>query len=152
VKAFFNEAHQAGGAQPAALAGAVLAYAAHIDRLDEIAGALPRIIHKHVALGVQPEHYPIVGQCLLQAIREVLGAAATDEIIAAWGEAYQALADLLIAAEAQLYDANAQAPAAGAASGPCASPASRPRARSSPPSTWSRWTAAPCRPSSPAST
>lgn len=110
VKAFFNEAHQAGGAQPKALAGAVLAYAAHIDRLDEIAGALPRIIHKHVALGVQPEHYPIVGQCLLQAIREVLGAAATDEIIAAWGEAYQALADLLIAAEAQLYDANAQAP------------------------------------------
>jgi len=107
VKAFFNEAHQASGTQAKALAGAVLAYAAHIDRLDEIAGALPRIIHKHAALGVLPEHYPIVGQCLLRAIREVLGEAATDEILAAWGEAYQALADLLIAAEEQVYAGNA---------------------------------------------
>jgi len=103
VKGFFNEAHQAGGTQARALAGAVLAYASHIDRLDEIGGALPRIIQKHVALGVQPEHYPVVGKCLLQAIRDVLGAAATEEIIAAWGEAYQSLADLLIAAEEQVY-------------------------------------------------
>ncbi|HSV80971.1 MAG TPA: NO-inducible flavohemoprotein [Ramlibacter sp.] len=107
VKAFFNEAHQAKGTQAKALAGAVLAYAAHIDRLDEIAGALPRIIHKHAALGVLPEHYPIVGQCLLRAIREVLGEVATDDILAAWGEAYQALADLLIAAEEQVYAGNA---------------------------------------------
>ncbi|WP_374562229.1 NO-inducible flavohemoprotein [Ideonella sp.] len=107
VKGFFNEAHQASGTQARALAGAVLAYAAHIDRLDEIAGALPRIIQKHAALGVLPEHYPIVGRCLLQAIKEVLGDAATDEIIAAWGEAYQALADLLIAAEEQVYADNA---------------------------------------------
>jgi nitric oxide dioxygenase len=107
VKGFFNEVHQATGTQAKALAGAVLAYAAHIDRLDEIAGALPRIIQKHVALGVQPEHYPIVGECLLKAIRAVLGAAATDEIIDAWAQAYQSLADLLIAAEEQVYAANA---------------------------------------------
>jgi nitric oxide dioxygenase len=109
VKAFFNEAHQATGSQAKALAGAVLAYAAHIDRLDELAGALPRIIQKHVALGIQPSHYPIVGRCLLKAIREVLGAAATDEIIDAWAQAYGALADLLIAAEEQVYAANAAA-------------------------------------------
>ncbi|HEX7891697.1 MAG TPA: NO-inducible flavohemoprotein [Ramlibacter sp.] len=107
VKAFFNEAHQAHGTQARALAGAVLAYAAHIDRLDELAGALPRIIQKHAALGVLPEHYPIVGACLLRAIKEVLGDAATDDIVAAWGEAYQALANLLIAAEEQVYAANA---------------------------------------------
>jgi len=103
VKAFFNEAHQASGTQARALAGAVLAYAAHIDRLDEIADALPRIIQKHAALGVLPEHYPIIGRCLLRAIKEMLGDAATDDILAAWGEAYQALADLLIAAEEQVY-------------------------------------------------
>jgi nitric oxide dioxygenase len=103
VKAFFNEAHQASGTQARALAGAVLAYAAHIDRLDELAGALPRIIQKHAALGVLPEHYPIVGSCLLQAIKDVLGDAATDEVIAAWGEAYQALAELLIGAEERVY-------------------------------------------------
>ncbi len=109
VKAFFNQAHQASGTQARALAGAVLAYASHIDRLDEIAGALPRIVHKHAALGVLPEHYPIVGACLLRAIREVLGDAASDDIIAAWSEAYAALAELLVAAEEGVYAANEQA-------------------------------------------
>jgi nitric oxide dioxygenase len=107
VKAFFNEAHQAAGSQARALAGAVLAYAAHIDRLDEIAGALPRIIQKHAALGVLPEHYPVVGGCLLRAIKDVLGDAATDDVIAAWAEAYESLAALLIAAEEEVYRANA---------------------------------------------
>lgn len=106
VKAFFNEAHQGEGSQARALAGAVLAYATHIDRLDAIAPALPRIVQKHAALGVLPEHYPIVGACLLRAIREVLGAVATDEIIAAWAEAYGALAQLLIDAEEQVYASN----------------------------------------------
>ncbi|MDH6590482.1 nitric oxide dioxygenase [Variovorax sp. TBS-050B] len=110
VKAFFNEAHQAEGSQARALAGAVLAYAQHIDRLDAIAGALPRIIQKHAALGVLPEHYPIVGACLLAAIKDVLGDAATDEVIAAWGEAYQSLAALLIGAEEEVYRANAAQP------------------------------------------
>jgi nitric oxide dioxygenase len=110
VKAFFNEAHQAGGTQPRALAHAVLAYAANIDRLEALAGALPAIVHKHVALGVLPEHYPIVGEYLLRAIREVLGAAATDEIINAWGEAYGALAQVLIQAEEQVYADNAGQP------------------------------------------
>ncbi len=107
LKAFFNEAHQAHGTQARALAGAVLAYAANIDRLEALAGALPRIIQKHVSLGVEAQHYPIVGQCLLRAIKEVLGDAATDDIIAAWGEAYTALANILIAAEEQVYQDNA---------------------------------------------
>lgn len=107
LKAFFNEAHQAHGTQARALAGAVLAYAANIDRLEALAGALPRIIQKHVSLGVEAQHYPIVGQCLLRAIKDVLGDAATDDIIAAWGEAYTALANILIAAEEQVYQENA---------------------------------------------
>ncbi len=106
VKGFFNEAHQATGTQARALAGAVLAYAAHIDRLEELAEALPRIVQKHAALGVLPEHYPVVGACLLRAIKDVLGAAATDEVLAAWGEAYASLADLLIKAEEEVYRAN----------------------------------------------
>jgi nitric oxide dioxygenase len=107
VKAFFNEAHQGKGSQARALAGAVLAYATHIDSLQTIAPALPRMVQKHAAMGVLPEHYPIVGTCLLKAIREVLGEVANDEIIKAWGEAYDALAQLLIDAEAQAYVANA---------------------------------------------
>jgi nitric oxide dioxygenase len=107
TKAYFNQAHQAAGTQPRALAGAVLAYAAHIDRLEALADALPVIIQKHVSLDIRPEHYPIVGTCLLRAIREVLGEAATDDIIDAWGQAYGQLADILIAAEESVYAANA---------------------------------------------
>ncbi|MDR7332160.1 NO-inducible flavohemoprotein [Roseateles asaccharophilus] len=110
LKAFFNEAHQAQGTQARALAGAVLAYASHIDRLEALAPALPRIVQKHVALGVQPEHYPIVGRCLLRAIREVLCDVASDEILAAWGEAYGALAQLLIDAEESVYAQTAALP------------------------------------------
>jgi nitric oxide dioxygenase len=103
LKAYFNQSHQAAGSQPRALANAVLAYAAHIDRLDALKNALPAIIQKHVALDIRPEHYPLVGACLLSAIKDVLGDAATEEIIQAWAEAYAQLADILIAAEEQVY-------------------------------------------------
>ena len=110
VRPLFNQAHQASGEQPRALANGVLMYARHIDRLEAL-GELPaQIIAKHVALQILPEHYPVVGACLLRAIREVLGAElATDEVLAAWGAAYQQLADILIAAEEQVYATNAAA-------------------------------------------
>lgn len=110
LKAFFNEAHQVQGTQARALAGAVLAYASHIDRLEALAPALPRIVQKHVSLGVQPEHYPTVGSHLLRAIRHVLGEVATDDIIAAWAEAYGSLAQLLIDAEEAVYTQTAAQP------------------------------------------
>lgn len=107
---FFNPAHQAKGTQPRALANAVLAYAKHIDDLSPLLGAVNLIVHKHVALGVRAEHYPIVGECLLQAMREVLGEAATPDILDAWGAAYGQLANLLIDAESRLYASNSSAP------------------------------------------
>lgn len=111
VRPLFNQAHQRSGAQPRALAFSVLMYAKHIDRLEALGDLPAQIINKHVALQVQPQHYPIVGACLLRAIREVLGAeVATDEVLDAWGAAYQQLADLLIAAETQAYARTAQAP------------------------------------------
>ena len=110
VKAYFNQAHQQQGTQRQALANAVVAYASNLDRLEVLGDAVSLIVQKHVSLGIQPEHYPIVGECLLAAIREVLGEAASDEVLAAWGEAYGQLADLLIGAEEQNYQLNAQMP------------------------------------------
>lgn len=108
VKAFFNEAHQVQGTQPRALANAVVAYASNLDRLELLGDAVSLIVHKHASLGIQPEHYPIVGECLLAAIKQVLGDAATEDVLAAWGEAYFQLADILIGAEEKLYSQNAQ--------------------------------------------
>ncbi|MDH0726007.1 NO-inducible flavohemoprotein [Stutzerimonas stutzeri] len=111
VRPLFNQAHQASGEQPRALANGVLMYARHIDRLDALGPLVAQIINKHVALQVLPEHYPLVGNCLLRAIREVIGEAiATDAVIEAWAAAYQQLADLLIGQEERLYQAKAEAP------------------------------------------
>lgn len=111
VRPFFNQAHQASGVQPRALANGVLMYARNIDHLDALGPLAAQIVHKHVALQIQPEHYPIVGACLLRAIREVLGEAiATDAVIDAWAVAYQQLAEMLIGAETKIYEAAAAAP------------------------------------------
>ena len=111
VRPLFNQAHQASGDQPRALANSVLMYAKHIDRLEALGPLVGQIVNKHVSLQVLPEHYPIVGACLLRAIREVLGAEiATDAVLEAWGAAYQQLADLLIGAEEGAYAANEAAP------------------------------------------
>ena len=111
VRPLFNQAHQAHGTQPRALANAVLQYARHIDAPDALGNLPAQIIQKHVALQIMPEHYPIVGTCLLRAIREVLGEQiATEAVIAAWGEAYWQLAHILIGAEAAEYERLAAAP------------------------------------------
>ncbi len=110
VRPLFNQAHQASGDQPRALANGVLMYARHIEQLDQLGGLVGRIINKHVALQILPEHYPIVGSCLLRAIEEVLGKdIATPEVIAAWAAAYQQLADILIGGEAEVYEQKAAA-------------------------------------------
>ncbi|MBF8745684.1 NO-inducible flavohemoprotein [Pseudomonas putida] len=104
VRPLFNQAHQASGDQPRALANGVLMYARHIDQLEQLGGLVGQIINKHVALQILPEHYPIVGGCLLRAIKEVLGEEiATPAVIDAWGAAYGQLADILIGAEEGLY-------------------------------------------------
>jgi len=99
----FNMGNQASGAQQQSLAAAVFAYAANIDNAAALGPVVKRIVHKHASVGIRAEHYPIVGHHLLGAIKEVLGEAATPPLLAAWGEAYGELADLLIDAERQMY-------------------------------------------------
>lgn len=110
VKAYFNQAHQHPGGQQRALAGAICAYAANIDNLSALGPAVELIAQKHCSLNIQPEHYPIVGKYLLLAIRDVLGEAATDEIIAGWADAYQFLAQIFIDRERAIYREQAAAP------------------------------------------
>lgn len=105
VKDMFDQAAQASGEQPKRLATAILAYAENIDKLENLGGPVMRMAQRHVETHVKPEHYPIVAENLLAAIKEVLGDAATDPILAAWGEAYWFLADILISKEAELYAA-----------------------------------------------
>src|SRR5687768_3959580 len=111
IRDLFNQSHHGeSGSQPKALATAVVAYARNIDNLGALASRVERIAQKHVGLNILPEHYPAVAEALLGAIKDVLGDAATDDIMTAWGEAYWLLADVLIAREAGLYRELAAAP------------------------------------------
>lgn len=103
VKDMFDQAAQASGEQPRRLAIAILAYAENIDKLQNLSGPVLRMAQRHVDTQVKAEHYPIVAENLLAAIRDVLGDAASDEVLAAWGEAYWFLAEILIGKEAELY-------------------------------------------------
>ena len=109
IREMFDPTHQASGAQPRALAMAVLAYARHIDDLGVLGSAVERIAQKHASLEILPEHYPHVATALIGAITQVLGDAATPEILDAWGKAYWALANILIGREHQIYDASTHA-------------------------------------------
>lgn len=103
LRDLFNRGNQANGTQRRALAAAFVAFAAAtvdpaIDRTF-----LDRIAHKHVSLGITHEQYPIVRTHLVGAIRQVLGDAATEPVIAAWDEVYTRMAEELIGIEAKLY-------------------------------------------------
>ncbi|WP_409346333.1 NO-inducible flavohemoprotein [Paenibacillus sp. MBLB4367] len=100
----FNHVNQKQGRQQTALANAVYAAALHIDKLETILPVVKQIGHKHRSLGIQAEHYPIVGRHLLMAIKDVLRDAATEEILQAWAEAYDVIAGAFIGVEAEMYE------------------------------------------------
>ena len=104
IKALFNQDHQGpGGVQPKALAMAVVAYAENIDNLGALSGAVETIAARHVRSHVKPEHYASVATALIGAITDVLGEAATPQVLEAWGQAYWMLAGILQGREAELY-------------------------------------------------
>lgn len=99
----FNKTNQVKGEQQQALANMVYAAAKNIDQLETLLDDVKLAAHKHRGLNVKPEHYPIVGKHLLFAIKDVLGDAATDDIMNAWEEAYGVIAQIFIDIEAEMY-------------------------------------------------
>ncbi|MGB3192896.1 MAG: globin domain-containing protein [Limnoraphis sp.] len=107
VKEQFNMNDQKDGSQPARLANAIYSYATHIDDLEALKSMIEKVAHRHVQTHVQPEQYSMVGESLLQAMKDILGEVATDEVMAAWKEAYQLLAEVFIKREHQIYEQDA---------------------------------------------
>ncbi|WP_353120323.1 NO-inducible flavohemoprotein [Myroides odoratus] len=100
----FNRGNQQNEKQQTALAMAVLAYAEHIDDPSVLFPVVDSIGHKHTSLDIRAEHYAIVGKHLIASIKEVLGEAATDDLLGAWAVAYQELADLMSGHEQNIYN------------------------------------------------
>ncbi|MED7818435.1 MULTISPECIES: NO-inducible flavohemoprotein [unclassified Francisella] len=103
VKKFFNLSRQKNSNQPEALAAAILAYAKNIDNLDALGQAVELIAQKHASLQVKAEHYPIVGTNLIESIKELLNLSDNDDVVIAWNEAYNLLAEILINREKNIY-------------------------------------------------
>lgn len=103
----FNRGNQSEGTQSRALAGSVAVFATALmkdpQQLPE--RLLTRIAHKHASLGIRPDQYQIVRDNLMWAIGDVLGAAVTAEVAAAWDEVYWLMAYALINQERGLYSA-----------------------------------------------
>lgn len=104
---FFENTHMKstdeGHKQAAKLAASVYAYASHIDELEKLGDAVEHIAKAHVKTRVIAEQYPIIGECLLAAMKDVLGEAATPEVMGAWTEAYNKLANIFINREKEIY-------------------------------------------------
>jgi len=98
VRQIFDDADN----QPAKLASAIVAYAKNIDNLEVLESAVAKISQSHTAAGVTPYHYPLVADALITAIGDVLGDAATDDVVRAWTNAFNFLANTLMDQEAQL--------------------------------------------------
>ncbi|WP_099158933.1 NO-inducible flavohemoprotein [Virgibacillus ndiopensis] len=103
LKNIFNQTNQRKGDQSKALANTVYAAALHIDQLEEILPQVKQIAHKHKSLNIKPEHYPLVGENLLLAMKDVLGDTASDEVIGAWEKAYGVIAGVFIDTEKKMY-------------------------------------------------
>lgn len=106
MRDIFSHTSQVTGRQSRALARAVVAYAMYIDDLPRLTHAIERIAQKHVSLFIRPEQYDVVGTHLIGAIGQVLGDAATPDIVDAWTAAYGILASVFIGRERELYEAD----------------------------------------------
>lgn len=80
---------------------------------DAIVPVLQQLARRHVAYGVQDEHYATVGAALLWTLEQGLGAAYTAEVAAGWTAVYELVSSVMRAAAADA----AGTPVASAAGG-----------------------------------
>ncbi|MCL9781655.1 NO-inducible flavohemoprotein [Vibrio sp. S4M6] len=106
LKDIFNMSNQRNGDQREALFNAICAYATNIDNLPALLGAVEKIAHKHSSFLIGEKQYDVVGQHLLATIDELFSPG--QEVLDAWAEAYQVLANVFIQREEQIYQDNEQ--------------------------------------------
>ena len=76
---------------------ATLAFAVNgLANLQSVLPAASALAKRHIAYGVKPEHYPVVGAALLWTLKKGLDDAWTAEAAEAWAAAYGALSSLMI--------------------------------------------------------
>jgi len=77
----------------------------NLERPDVLAEKLQDLGARHVGYGTRAEHYPLVGECLLEALEHVSGEAWNGEVAVAWAEAYSEISALMLAGAAHAEEA-----------------------------------------------
>ncbi len=78
------------------LLGALALVIQNLRKPEVLTSALQGLGQRHVAYGVLPEHYPIVGAVLLETFADILGERWTPVYHDAWAEAYGAVCALML--------------------------------------------------------
>ena len=78
------------------LLGALALVIQNLRKPEVLTSALQGLGQRHVAYGVQPEHYPIVGMVLLETFADVLGERWTPAYHEAWAEAYGVVCSIML--------------------------------------------------------
>lgn len=83
-------------AQRKKLLGALVLVVEHLRSPEVLAPTLAALGRRHQEVGVLPEHYPLVGEVLLETLAAFLQDRWTPELAAAWQGAYEFLARQLL--------------------------------------------------------
>jgi hemoglobin-like flavoprotein len=78
------------------LLGALALVIQNLRKPEVLTSALKGLGQRHVAYGVRPEHYPIVGAILLETFADLLEERWTPAYHAAWAEAYEAVCTIML--------------------------------------------------------
>ncbi|MGX1755621.1 globin domain-containing protein [Streptomyces lydicus] len=80
---------------------ALLTAAQHVDDAEVLTAYLANLGRGHRKYGTQPDHYPAVGECLLNALARYATSSWGPETQAAWVRAYTAISQIMIDAAAE---------------------------------------------------
>ena len=94
TRAFFTSADMK--EQRKKLLGALALVIQNLRKPEVLVSALGGLGQRHVAYGVRPEHYPIVGAVLLDTFADFLGDDWTPTYHDAWAQAYEAVCTLML--------------------------------------------------------
>ena len=78
------------------LLGALALVIQNLRKPEVLTSALQGLGKRHVAFGVRPEHYPIVGAVLLETFADFLGERWTPAYHDAWAQAYEAVSAIML--------------------------------------------------------
>lgn len=93
IRALFVNDLEQQGAQFISKLGLIVA---DLQNVDSLVPVLEDLALRHVAYGVRPEHYALVGRALQQMLAEVLEDEFTPETREAWAKAYAEISGLMI--------------------------------------------------------